>query len=158
MFDIAGFNPVPFHISNLFTLAANIWLTYCVTRRLTGSREAGALAVLLISYHGSFIPLYFDTGYIYDVVCYFFYFATLSFYLRVRSRPRPPSWRELVILSALYICALNAKEMALTMPGMLIAYEWLYQRESIGPIRNLWRWAATYGRGVLVVGLLALAT
>src|SRR5690242_3363381 len=67
MFDIAGFNPVPFHVSNLFTLAANIWLTYCVARRLTGSREAGMVAALLISYHGRFISLYFDTGYIYDV-------------------------------------------------------------------------------------------
>lgn len=157
MFDIAGFNPVPFHISNLCTLAVNIWLTYCVVRRLTRSREVGALAALLISYHGFFICLYFDTGYIYDVVCYFFYFSTLLFYLRVRSRPRPPRWWELVVFSALYICALNAKEMALTMPAILAAYEWLYQRESLGPMRNLWRWATTYGRGVLVAGLLVLA-
>src|SRR5260370_387651 len=37
VFSFAGFNPVAFHIASLLVLAANIWLTYCVTRRLTGS-------------------------------------------------------------------------------------------------------------------------
>jgi hypothetical protein len=157
MFELAGFNPVPFHISNLFTLAANMWFTYCVSSRLSGSRTAGALAALLIAYHGRFINLYFDTGYIYDVVCYFFYFATFSYYLRVRSRPRPPLWREVAVLSVLYICALNAKEMAVTLPMFLAIYEWLYHRESMGGVRDCWKWPVREGRGFLVAGVISLA-
>ena len=146
IFDIAGFNPVPFHIANLVILAANIWLTYCVARRLTGSRETGVLAAFLISYHGHFASLDFDTAFVYDVICYFFYFSALVFYLRVRSEKRPLKIWELCVLSALYICSLNAKEMALTLPAFLAIYEWLCHRRS----------SASW-RGVLVAGLLTLA-
>jgi hypothetical protein len=157
MFELAGFNPVPFHIANLCTLAANMWFTYCVARRLSDSKTVGAVAALLIAYHGRFINLYFDTGYTFDVVCYFFYFAALAFYLRIRSRPRPPKWWEMVVLAVLYICALNAKEMAVTLPLFLAAYEWLYHPDLIGGLRNMFQWSITYGRCVLLAGLLAFA-
>jgi hypothetical protein len=156
IFDLAGFNPLPFIVLNLLVLAANIWFTYSVCRRLSGSRETGALAALLIAYHGSFMPLYFDIGYAYDVLCYFFYFAALLFYIRIRSRRRTLSWWQLAAASALYICALNAKEMAVTLPVFLVVYEWFYHRDSLGPLRSLWRWPIAHGRGVLVIGLLTL--
>src|SRR5579871_1942045 len=83
IFSLAGYNPLPFHIANLAVLTANLWLTYAVSRRLSGSREVGALAALLIAYHPRFAYLYFDTAYIYDVLCYFFYFAALVLYMRI---------------------------------------------------------------------------
>jgi hypothetical protein len=153
IFDFAGFNPVPFVVLNLLVLAANIWLTYLVCRRLTDSTEAGALAALLIAYHGGFAPLYFDLGYAYDVLCYFFYFSALLFYIRIRSRGRTLNWWQLIACSALYICALNAKEMAVTLPVVLVLYEWFYQRM---PLRKVWRWSIASGRGVLAIGLLTL--
>jgi hypothetical protein len=153
IFGLAGFNPVPFIVLNLLVLAANIWLTYSVCRRLTGSREAGALAALLIAYHGGFAPLYFDLGYTYDVLCYFFYFSALLFYIRIRSQGRALNWRQSIACSVLYICALNAKEMAVTLPAVLFIYEWLYQRTSL---RNLWRWLVADGRAVLVIGVMTV--
>ncbi len=156
VFDFAGFNPLLFHIASLVVLAANIWLTYCVSRRLTGSRETGALAALLVTYHGRFMPLYFDTGHSFDVTCYFFYFSTLLFYLRVRSRQRPLLWWEMVILSALYICAFNCKELAVTLPLVLVVYEWLYHRPSVDSLRSLWRWLMTGGRALPVMAVLTL--
>lgn len=157
IYQFAGFNPVPFHVANLCTLAANIWFTYCVSRRLSGSKAVGAVAAILIAYHGRFINLYFDTGYIYDVVCYFFYFAAFAYYLRVRARPRPPDWKEMTVLALLYICALNAKEIAATLPVFFAAYELLYHRPSIGTPAKLWRWLPADGRGVALAGLLAFA-
>ena len=88
IFSVAGYDPVPFHVANLAILTANLWLTYTFSRRLSGSREVGALAALLIAYHPSFAYLYYDTAYIYDVLCYFFYFATLLLYVRVRQEAR----------------------------------------------------------------------
>lgn len=154
IFDLAGFNPVPFVVLTLLVLAANIWLTYSVVRRLTDSREVGALAALLIAYHRSFASLYFDLGYTYDVLCYFFYFSALVFYIRIRSLGRPLNWLQLIACSALYICALSAKEMAITLPVVLLIYEWFYLRP---PLHKLWRWPVTDGRRVLVIGLLTLA-
>jgi dolichyl-phosphate-mannose-protein mannosyltransferase len=157
IFTFAGFNPLAFHVASLAVLSANIWLTYCVTKRLTGSRETGALAALLISYHGRFMPLYFDTGHSYDVTCYFFYFLTFQFYIWIRSHGRVLRWRELGILSVLYVCALNCKEMATTLPVSLLLYEWLYHGLPLRSPGRLWKWATSYGRPVLITSLLTLA-
>ena len=90
IYYFAGFNPAPFHAVILIVVAANLWLTYAVSRRLTDSREVGVLAALLVSYQPSFGLLYFDTGFAYDVICYFFYFSAFLFYLRVRQQAHPP--------------------------------------------------------------------
>src|SRR5205085_568762 len=116
------------HAIHLFILLANIFLTYAVARRLSDSREVGALAALLGCYHSSFAPLYFDTGYIYDVLCYFFYFAALLIYLRTRQSGREFWGWPLAATAVLYICALNSKEMAVTLPLVIVIYELLYRK------------------------------
>jgi Dolichyl-phosphate-mannose-protein mannosyltransferase len=156
IFDAAGFNPWPFHAANLLIVAGNIWLTYCLTRRLTGSRETGALAALMISYHGRFGPLYFDTAFVFDALCYSFYFSALLFYIRMRSQDRKPKWRDLAILGALYICALDSKEMALTLPATLALYEWLYHPAVARSWRLFAHWWTGSGRGVLLTSILTL--
>src|SRR5579871_668528 len=124
IYHFAGFNAVPFHAANLLILAANIFLTYAVARRLSGSVEAGTLTALLGCYHTAFAWLYFDTGYVYDVLCYFFYFSVFLVYLRTRQQNEIPRTGILTACSLLYICALNSKEMAITLPGFLAIYEW----------------------------------
>ena len=151
LYDFAGFNPAPFHFANLLILLANIFLTYCVSRRLTGSRLTGALAALLNCYHPGLAWLYFDTGYVYDVLCYFFYFAALLCYLRIRQEGRVPGFWGFAGLIALYVCALNSKEMALTLPVTLFIYELVYHSPR-SP-----RWLLQEGRATLVLGLLTVA-
>jgi len=137
---------VPFHVAILIVLAANIWLTYAVSRRLTDSREIGVLAALLVSYHPAFGWLYFDTGFAYDVICYFFYFAAFLFYLRVRQQARTPRLWEWAAFFVLYVCALNSKEMAITLPAFLGIYEFLYDRVPLASARILGRWLKGEGR------------
>jgi hypothetical protein len=157
IFAFAGFNPVPFVIVNLLILAANVWLTYCVSRRLAGSKEAAVLAAFLISFHSRFAQLYFDLGFVYDVLCYFFYFAALLFYIRIRSEQRALKTWEIAAFAVLYICTLNAKEIALTLPLFLVIYELLYQSLSLRSLYSLWRWSKTYGRPILLTGVLSIA-
>ena len=117
--DLTGFHSFWFHASNLAILAVNIWLTYVVARRLAGSRDIAALTALAMAYQQPLAWLYFDTGFIYDVLCYFFLFAALALYLRARARAaafQPWQWTALF---ALYICALNSKEMAVMLPAFL---------------------------------------
>ena len=65
IFHFYGLSPLPYHVVNLVFLAANVFLTYAVARRLSGSRETGWLAALLASYHTQFNSLYFDTGFVF---------------------------------------------------------------------------------------------
>jgi hypothetical protein len=157
IYYFAGFNPAPFHAAILIVLAANMWLTYAVSRRLTGSREIGVLAALLVSYHPSSGSLYFDTGYAYDVICYFFYFSAFLFYLRVRQQARVPRLWEWAVFFVLYVCALNSKEMAITLPVFLGIYELLYQRVPVGSAREFARWIRSSGRLLIATVLVTAA-
>ncbi|HUJ49584.1 MAG TPA: glycosyltransferase family 39 protein [Bryobacteraceae bacterium] len=157
IFSFAGYNPVPFHIANLAILTANLWLTYALSRRLSGSREVGALAALLMAYHPRFAYLYFDTAYIYDVLCYFFYFATLLLYVRVRQQQRWLNGWELAACCGLFICALNSKQMAVTIPVALAAYELLYDHVPMRSPRGLLRWLMREGRFIVLSAVMTLA-
>ncbi len=156
IFDFAGFHPFWFHAANLAILAANIWLTYAVARRLAGSREVAALTALAMAYQQRLASLYFDTGFIYDVLCYFFLFAALALYLRVRdgdAELRPWQWAALFTL---YICALNSKEMAVMLPAFLGTYELLYHPPRAWQRASLYRWLLREGRATLLTGAVAL--
>lgn len=157
VYYFAGFNPIPFHVSILIILLANIWLTYAVCRRLTASRETGALAALLISYHPKFGQLYFDTGYAYDVICYFFFFSAFLLYLRVRQQDRGFRIWEWIAFFVLYICALNSKEIAVMLPVLLAIYELLYGSVPLRSVRELFRWVGRQGALLIVSGLVTLA-
>lgn len=169
IFDFAGFHSFWFHASNLAILSANIWLTYAVARRLAGSREIAALTALAMAYQYRLGWLYFDTGFIYDVLCYFFLFAALALYLHARERSRdregavgtviperilgPWQWAALF---ALYICALNSKEMAVMLPAFLGTYELLYHPPRAWRSATLYRWLLREGRATLLTGAVAL--
>jgi hypothetical protein len=134
VYHFAGFRPMPFHASLVAILLINIYLTYAVARRLSGSREVAAVAALLVSYHNRLAYLYFDTGYIYDVLCYCFYFGALLLYIRVRQSGLTLKVWDWAVFAVLCLCAFNSKEMALTLPLVLVVYECLYHRP------NCWRW------------------
>ena len=146
IFHFAGLNPFPFHLANMIFLAANVFLTYAVSRRLSGSREVGAVAALLGSYYHRLDCLYFDTGYIFDVLCYCFYFAAFLIYVRARQQKRPLNAREVIGCSIAYICALNSKEIAVTLPVFLLIYELLFHvkkgRLKAGFTASIWVTAA----------------
>jgi hypothetical protein len=128
LFALFGFNPLPFRIASLALVLLNLWLAYVVARRLTGSRAAAAIATLVFCYHPYLFDIYLSTGMIYDVLCFTFSLAALAFYFRIRGTGRTPSPLELAGTAALYICALNSKEMAVALPVLLGVYELAYHR------------------------------
>ena len=157
VFHFAGFNPFWFHAANLPILLVNIFLTYAVARRLSGSGEIGAVAVLLGSYTTRLGFLYFDTGYIYDVLCYLFFFAAFLFYVRVRQQERLPNGWEVAVFCGLYICALNSKEMAVTLPVFLALYEVLYHPPRTWKPAGLYRRLLREGRTTSIAAAMTLA-
>ena len=110
----------------LRVLLANLGLLYEFCRRLSNSREVGALACLIGAYHAHLADLYYGASTIYDLLCYFFYFLVFVRYLKIRERGLFPTWGQTVTLLVLYICSLNSKEMAVTLPVLALIYELIY--------------------------------
>jgi hypothetical protein len=154
LFGLSGFHPLPFRVLSFAIMFANLGLLYTLARRLTDRREAALLTVLLSCYHGHFADLYYSTGTIYDLLCYTFYVAALGLYASWRREGRYLRWRQILAIAALYICALNAKEMAVTLPLTLLLYELVYHRPPVDR-RAIASWLA---RDAGVAWLLALAT
>jgi len=123
IYRLAGLRPMPFRVLCFVLLLANLWLMYRMSLRLSARREVALLATLLVTYHAWFVNLYYSTGTIYELLSFGFYFAAFDYYLGVRQSGAPFRVRQWAVFLALYICALNSKELAVTLPACLLCYE-----------------------------------
>jgi hypothetical protein len=120
-------NPRPYHIVAVALLALAIYFIYRLGALLDENLIAW-LVTFLACYHAGIANLYYNTSFIYDVLCGLFYFAAFAYYVRIREAGRPLSARETAVFLALFLGALDSKEMAVSLPPMLLAYEWFYHR------------------------------
>jgi hypothetical protein len=129
LFDLFGFNPLPYRIVCFALLTANLILVYLLSRRLSSSAVTASLAAVLFSYNAYCSDLYYSSATIFDLLCFACYAGALLLYAHRREQGRlGPA--ALAALALLQIFALNAKEMAVTLPLMLAAYEFLFHRRS----------------------------
>lgn len=150
LFGLFGLEPFPFRAVIFVLLAANVVLFYRLARRL-GTHEATAgIAALVMSYHAGLAELFYRTSAVYDVLVCFFCLATFLYYLRVREEGRVTSGWQALILLLLFLCALNSKEIAATLPLLLLAYEGVYHPPGIWSRRDLGRWLWVNNRIVLI--------
>jgi hypothetical protein len=149
----AGLDPVPYQAALLAILLVNAYLVYRFARRLGCGELAAGLAALVVCYHAGLHNLYYNAACVYDVLCCFFYLAALVYYIRVRQAGGVPGARQTALFLALFLCALNSKEMAVTLPPVLLVYEWIYHRPELADGSALRAWL----RGPARVALLAAA-
>jgi hypothetical protein len=126
LLHVFGLNPLPYHAVMLAILLGNLYLMYRFARRIGCGELPAGLATLLVAYHAGLSMLYYSTAFIYDVLCFSFYMGAFLCYARVRARGRLLRGSETALVVGLYLCALDSKEMALTLPIVLLAYEWIY--------------------------------
>ena len=135
LLHVFGLNPLPYHLAQLMILAANVYLVYRLATLLHCAPLVSGIAAWLTCYHAGIANITYNTAFVYDVLCGFFYLAALVWYFRIRETGRTPRARELAIFLSLHLCALNSKEMAVTLPVMVLVYEWLYQtRRTLTPV------------------------
>lgn len=156
LFAIFGLNPRPVYVVFFAVLLVNLLLAYLVLSRIGGSREIGVIATLLFSFHGKLDYLYYNAGSMYDAFCFFFYFLALLIYLRTRLQGRFLGWWETLGFLACFVCSLNSKEMAATLPVMVLLYELIWHPPDFGSFRALLRWPFGEGRIALLGALIVL--
>jgi hypothetical protein len=149
LFEGFGLNPAPYHVVVMLLLLANACLLFRFAKVLGTGELAAGLAALIACYHAGLSGLYYYTGFVYDVLCFFFYLSALLFYAGVRRRGRLLSAWQTAAFLGLFLCALNSKEMAVTLPVILLAYEWIYHRPTLRDWRSLAAWLGGPGRVAL---------
>lgn len=126
LYAVFGLNPLPYRVAILLLLGFNLWLIYRFARMLGCDELRAAVAVILAAYHAGLGCLHYNTDVIYDILCFTFYLGAFLYYASIRQRGRLLGGWENAAFFGLFLGALNAKEMALTMPMVLLAYEALY--------------------------------
>jgi hypothetical protein len=125
LYHFFALDPQPYRIVQISILAGSIPMVFYLARLLSLSRSVAFLAVLALCYHARLANLIFIGAFIYDVLCGFFYFAALTYYIHIRKKGLLLRPIQLLGFLALYVCALNCKEMAVTLPVIILIYEFL---------------------------------
>lgn len=149
-----GLDPFPLRVVLYVFLTANIFLTYIFVALLTRSREAGLLSAFLMAYHPSYAWIYYSSGYCYDIFCYFFYLSAFAWYIRARQRGRYLTIFELLVFLGLFLCALNSKEMAVTLPVAVGIYELLFHPPAALSAGTAALWLRRNGLAAAIAGLM----
>ncbi len=123
LYRFFGLDPFPYHLVLTLLLLVNTFLAYRFGRLVTGSETAGGLAALAAAYHARLSMLVYLPAYIFDVLCFTFYFLALTYYISRRSRGERLTGKQTLVFLLLYIGALDSKEMAVTLPAVVLAYE-----------------------------------
>jgi hypothetical protein len=123
LYHFFSLDPLPYRIVQISILAATIPIFFCLTKLLSGSRAVAFLVALAMCYHGQMGSLVFTGSFIYDVLCGFFYFVALTYYVHIRQKGVVLRPGQVAIFLALYVCALNSKEMAVSLPVIMFIYE-----------------------------------
>jgi hypothetical protein len=162
LFRVFGLNFVPFRIVDLCILLLNLWLAYSAFRRLSKSLPAIYIATFLFSYQAKvMIVLDYNGAFAFDRLCFTFFIAAFLAYIRVRSRQETLGLKSAGLVAFLYLFALGSKEMAVSLPFVLVAYELLFHppRELLKSWRPLlflflmtvaYVFGKTYGQGALL--------
>ena len=153
LYHFFGLNPRPYAIAQIGIMAASIPMLYYLARSLSSSRSIAFLAVLALCYHGELVDLVFIGSFMYDLLCGFFYFAALTYYIHIRERGAQLRPLQLLGFLALYVCALDFKEIAVTLPVIVLIYE-LLKCHRWGDWRQFVSWARSLAAPALIAGLL----
>ena len=140
LYSVFGLDPLPFRIVIFLILAANVWLSYRFARLLGSTEMVAGLTALMVSYHAAMGELFYRTSTVYDILCFLFYVGAMVYYLSIRARAGTPDRWQAAVWVALFVCALNSKEMAVTLPLLLLAYEWLYHPPVTRREWRTWIW------------------
>lgn len=123
LYEWFGMNPLPFRIAAFLLLFLNLCIAYRAAKAFSNETAVALLATLIFAYQPYLSDMYVSTATIYDLECFACYWGAVWIYARGAS-----SWRRIAFITVLYWLALNAKEMAVTLPGILFAYDLAFKR------------------------------
>jgi len=154
LYHFFGLNPFPYHAVITGLLLVNTFLAYRFAVLVSKSELIGGLCAFVVAYHPQMAQAVFLSSFVFDVLCLTFYFLALNYYISIRASGKPLGTKQVVVFLLLYIAALDSKEMAVTLPVVILLYELVWRRAKAWPPRHLIAWACNEGLPALIGGVL----
>lgn len=129
LYHIAGLNPAAFHLYQIFLYAASVWLTYRIGCRLLRSEVAAVVAASLWALHPLHVEAIAWIASMPETGFGFFYLLAFLLFLWAEEGVTHIGWKH-ALAAAAYFPAMFFKEMALSLPLLLLAYWVLYAPRS----------------------------
>ena len=125
--SIYGNHPAGHHLTNVCFHAANAVLLFLLLLYMTGYLGRSAIVASLFALHPAHVESVAWIAERKDVLCAFFFLATLLAYAW---NLRKPSWKRYLLVICSFACALMSKPMAVTLPFTLLLLD-------IWPLRRI---------------------
>ena len=156
IYHFFGLNPFPYHVVTLCLLLVNTFLVYRFAALITGSALTAGLSSFLVAYHSELAQLVYMPSFIFDVLCFTFYFLAFYYYLSVRMRGERLGAGQIAVFLLLYVGALESKEMAVTLPALVLLCEVIWHAPGHWSLRSAAAWARAEALPALVAGAVTL--
>ncbi len=131
-YQISGYNPLTFHISNLLLHLLTTVCVYVLTIKITKNKLVAGLSALLFSIHPMHIEAVAWVTARKDLLYTLFYFLGLIVYINFIKQNKKVKWYSLCLL--LYSLSLLSKGSAITFPIILLGIDYLYKRKDTGKL------------------------
>ncbi len=134
-FQIWGMDPVGHHLTNILLHAANSFLVFLLILKLGRKAEVSvACALMFVAYpvHMESVSWISSRS---DLLCAFFYLLALLAYLRERKSTSLGHWPSLIF----FCLALASKEMAMSLPLILILLDIAFPQQKVRSPEKQWR-------------------
>ena len=162
LYATVGMVPWPYYLIGILFFSANVLLTFELIRRLTRSRFVTVLATTLFALHPMIHNVLYNFGAVYELTSLTFLLSSTILFIRWSDgsgaglgsvgEPGIPAFREptpeahlrrvrrrnYALSLLLFVAALNAKETAVTLPGILFCFLWLYGPRGADRRQRVW--------------------
>ena len=135
-YHLFGFRPTAWHLASILIHIAATISAYALMRSLA-SRQLAFWTALWFAIHPAHVEVVAWIAGGQDALCTTVLLLSVWFYHQARSGMSPP--RNDAIAAVLLLAGLFAKEAALTFPAVILAYDYLYRRESARGLLIAWR-------------------
>jgi hypothetical protein len=156
LYRFFGLNPLPYHVVLTALLLLNTWLAYRFGRLIAGSALTGGLVSLAVAYHAEMLHLFYLPAFVFDVLCFTFYFSALNYYVARRGSGIRLTKKQIAVFLTLYVGALDSKEMAITLPAVVLLYEAIWHAPAGVSPDNAARWLKREALPGLAAGVMTL--
>ena len=122
-YAIGELNPFWYHLGSLILHILNVLLVYFVTLAIQKDQSAALIAGLLFACHPALTEAVNCISFNEDLLAAMFYLMSFLLYIKTAPDRKTPTVTGFIIALLLYFLGLLSKEMAITLPIMVVVYD-----------------------------------